>query len=85
VAACSSPGGNKLGPPVKIPSPNFSAFVLVLNRLGTARVYSTYLGGSSQDFGIGIAVPNNSSAATQTAAIIGETLSPDLPGALNAQ
>lgn len=49
------------------------AFVTKLNSSGSAWVYSTYLGGSSEDFGFGIAVDGNS------AYVVGNTLSTDFP------
>jgi Beta-propeller repeat len=50
------------------------AFVTKLNPTGTAAVYSTYLGGSRSDLGIGIAVDSNGNAY-----VAGETESPDFP------
>ena len=41
---------------------NYDAFVTKLNAFGSALVYSTYLGGSSYDFGFGIAVDSTGSA-----------------------
>jgi hypothetical protein len=55
------------------PSPN-DAFVTKLNATGTALVYSTYLGGSSLDFGFGIAVD-----AEGAAYVTGRTISSDFP------
>jgi len=40
----------------------FDAFVTKLNATGTGLVYSTYLGGSGQDFGSGIAVDSSGNA-----------------------
>ena len=51
------------------------AFVTKLNEAGTALAYSTYLGGSSQDFGNGIAVD-----AAGNAYVTGYTSSTDFPG-----
>jgi Tol biopolymer transport system component len=51
-----------------------NAFVTKLNPDGSALVYSTYLGGSSQDMGIGIAVD-----AAGNAYVTGLTLSADFP------
>jgi hypothetical protein len=50
------------------------AFVSKLNAGGSGLVYSTYLGGSNQDFGAGIAVDNSGNAF-----ITGSTLSADFP------
>jgi hypothetical protein len=52
------------------------AFVTKINPLGTAIAYSTFLGGSDFDFGQGIAVD-----AEGVAHVVGETSSPDFPGA----
>ena len=49
------------------------AFVVKLSPTG-ARVYSTYLGGTVDDVGIGIAVDSQGSAY-----VVGSTLSPDFP------
>src|SRR5205823_577496 len=40
------------------PGGNQDAFVTKLNATGSALVYSTYLGGSSDDYGFGVAVDN---------------------------
>ncbi len=50
------------------------AFVTALNTTGTAQVYSTYLGGSSDDYGFGIAVD-----AASNAYVTGYTSSPNFP------
>ncbi len=50
------------------------AFVTKLNATGTALVYSTYLGGSGVDVGYAISIDN-----TNSAAIVGDTTSPNLP------
>jgi len=50
------------------------AFVTKLNAAGTAALYSTYLGGSRSDLGIGIAVDSNGDAY-----VAGETESADFP------
>lgn len=50
------------------------AFVVKLNALGSALVYSTYLGGSGVDYGYGIAVDSSG-----TAYVTGETSSTDFP------
>jgi hypothetical protein len=52
----------------------YDTFVTALNPGGTALVYSTYLGGSREDYGLGIAVDANSNAY-----ITGYTASPDFP------
>lgn len=53
-------------------------FVTKLNAAGTALVYSTYLGGSANDFGYGLAVDSSGAAY-----IVGQTLSTNFP-TLNA-
>jgi hypothetical protein len=55
-------------------SPCFDAFVAKLNSTGTALVYSTYLGGSADDYGQGIAVDS-----TGNALVTGSTASADFP------
>lgn len=57
-------------------SPAWDAFVAKLNPAGTALVYSTFLGGSGNDFGSGIAVDSAGNAY-----ITGTTESPDFPTA----
>jgi hypothetical protein len=52
----------------------FDAFVTKLNAAGSALVYSTYLGGIGDDFGLGIAVD-----AAGNASLTGYTNSPDFP------
>jgi len=52
----------------------FDAFVSKLNASGTTLLYSTYLGGSSDDYGYGIAVD-----ASNSAYVTGRTYSPDFP------
>jgi hypothetical protein len=52
------------------------AFVFKINAAGTALVYSTYLGGSGDDFGAGIAV-----ASSGVAYVTGYTASSDFPTA----
>ena len=52
----------------------FNAFVAKLNPAGSALVYSTYLGGSGQDAGLGIAVDTSGNAY-----ITGSTNSTDFP------
>jgi hypothetical protein len=52
----------------------FDAFVTKLNPAGSALVYSTYLGGESFDFGLGIAVDTAGSAY-----VVGQTFSPGFP------
>jgi hypothetical protein len=53
---------------------SYDIFVTKLNPAGTALVYSTYLGGSDLDGGVGIAVDSAGNAY-----IAGETLSADFP------
>jgi hypothetical protein len=55
----------------------FDAFVSKLNAKGSRLVYSTYLGGSGDDFGRGIAV------AKENAYITGQTSSADFPTSAN--
>jgi hypothetical protein len=50
------------------------AFVAKLNAIGSALVYSTYLGGSGVDYGYGIAVDSSGNAY-----VTGETSSTDFP------
>jgi len=50
------------------------AFVTKLNPAGSALVYSTYLGGSNSDEGVGIAVDSTGSAY-----VTGDTVSPNFP------
>jgi len=52
------------------------AFVAKVNQTGTALVYATYLGGSGEDIGGGIAVSGS------LAYVVGETKSMDFPGAV---
>lgn len=56
------------------PSARYSAFVTKLNSTGTALVHSTYLGGSAENWGYGIAVDSSGSAY-----VTGSTLSTDFP------
>src|SRR5260370_4453309 len=53
---------------------NYDAFVTKINAAGSALVYSTYLGGSGQDGGIGIAVDGAGSAY-----VVGYTYSTGFP------
>ncbi|PYV36234.1 MAG: cell surface protein, partial [Acidobacteria bacterium] len=55
---------------------NDDAFVTKLNATGSALVYSTYLGGSTDDFGIGIAVDSAGNAY-----VAGRTNSTNFPTA----
>ncbi len=50
------------------------AFIFRLNASGTSAIYSTYLGGSSEDWGHGIAVDNSGNAY-----VVGMTTSSDFP------
>ncbi len=52
----------------------YNAFVAEINRTGSALVYSTYLGGSGQETGFGIAVDSAGDAY-----VTGETASTDFP------
>jgi hypothetical protein len=51
-----------------------NAFVLELNSTGSAATYSTYLGGSGADLGVGIAIDGSDNAY-----VTGQTSSPDFP------
>jgi hypothetical protein len=53
---------------------SFDAFVTVFNAAGSALIYSTYLGGSGSDLGLGIAVDSYGNAY-----LTGETSSTDFP------
>ncbi|WP_432661809.1 SBBP repeat-containing protein [Wukongibacter baidiensis] len=53
---------------------SFDAFVTKVNPAGTALIFSTYLGGSGDDFGRGIAVDNTGSAY-----VMGQTSSLNFP------
>jgi len=62
------------------PHPCSDAFVTEVNPLGSSLVYSTYLGGSSADFGNGIALWTNPSNNNDVeASVVGTTTSPDFP------
>jgi uncharacterized repeat protein (TIGR01451 family) len=54
---------------------NCEAFVVKVNASGSALVYGTYLGGSSDDFGVGIAVSGSN------AYVLGQTFSGNFPTA----
>jgi hypothetical protein len=56
------------------PSNTVHAFVSKLNAVGSALVYSTYLGGSEDDFGYGIAIDPSGCAY-----VTGDTRSPNFP------
>jgi len=56
------------------------AYVTEINAAGTSLVYATYLGGSNNDWGTGIAVDTSNEAFTA-----GVTTSPDFPTAWGAQ
>ena len=71
--AQSSPGGGTCSDGVDT-IPCFDAFVTKLNPTGTALVYSTYLGGSNEDYGTGIALD-----ASGNAYVTGYTNSTDFP------
>ncbi|HEV2379860.1 MAG TPA: SBBP repeat-containing protein [Terriglobia bacterium] len=62
------------------PRARCSAFVAKLNTAGTRLLYSTYLGGSVENWGYGIAVDSSGSAY-----VTGSTLSPDFPTAVPLQ
>jgi hypothetical protein len=50
------------------------AFILKLNKNGSALIYSTFIGGTHQDFAFGIAIDNLGNVY-----VTGDTLSPDFP------
>jgi hypothetical protein len=72
-AAQSSPGGGTCSEDGTA-TPCFDAFVSKLNSTGTALIYSTYLGGSDEDYGAGIAVDSSGDAY-----VAGYTYSTDFP------
>jgi hypothetical protein len=57
-----------------IPTARFTAFIAKLNAAGTALVYSTYLGGSLENWSYGIAVDSSGNAY-----VTGSTFSDDFP------
>jgi hypothetical protein len=57
----------------------YDAFIVKLNSTGTSLVYSTYLGGSTVDFGYGIALDSSSNVF-----VTGTTYSSDFPTSPNA-
>ncbi len=61
------------------PAGGYDAFVTELNAAGAVLTYSTYLGGSADDFGTGIALD-----AAGQAYVIGDTLSGDFPTTADA-
>lgn len=63
------------GSPIQDINAEIDAFVTKLNAAGTALVYSTYLGGSREDEGYGIALD-----AGGNAYVTGYTFSPNFPG-----
>jgi hypothetical protein len=68
----ASPGGGLCGN--ANPEPCFDAFVAKLDATGATLLYSTYLGGSADDYGQGIAVDSAGSVA-----VTGFTASADFP------
>ncbi len=60
--------------------PTYDAFVTELNPAGTALVYSTYLGGSGNDFGASVAVDG-----TGNAYVTGQTASSNFPSVVPTQ
>jgi len=68
----ASPGGGLCGN--ANPEPCFDAFVAKLDATGTTLLYSTYLGGSADDYGQGIAVDSAGSVV-----VTGFTASADFP------
>lgn len=56
-----------------------NAFITKLNPMGTAPVYSTYVGGTAYDYGSGIAVDSAGNAS-----IVGVTISTDFPTTADA-
>jgi hypothetical protein len=71
----STPGGFGAG------NSNGVAFVTEINPTGTALLYTTYLGGTGGDFGLGIALDNSGNNANPGGNIYvtGETFSTDFP------
>jgi len=71
----STPGGFGAG------NANGVAFVSEINPTGTALLYTTYLGGTGGDFGLGIALDNSGSGANPggNVYVTGETFSTDFP------
>ncbi|HEV2232875.1 MAG TPA: SBBP repeat-containing protein, partial [Terriglobia bacterium] len=69
-----SSGGGTCTDDLLSPFVCFDAFVAKLNPAGTALIYSTFLGGSNQDYGTGIAVDSSGNAY-----VTGYTLSTDFP------
>jgi hypothetical protein len=67
-------GGGTCTDDLLFPYVCFDAFVAKLNPAGTALIYSTYLGGSGDDHGTGIAVDSSGNAY-----VTGYTLSTDFP------
>ena len=72
-AAQSAPGGGTCSEDGTA-TPCFDAFVSKLNPTGTALVYSTYLGGSDEDYGAAIAIDSGAHAY-----VAGYTYSTDFP------
>jgi hypothetical protein len=72
--AQGSPGGGTCSEDGTDTVPCFDAFVSKLNSTGTALIYSTYLGGSNEDYGAAIAVDANGHAY-----VAGYTYSTDFP------
>jgi len=58
---------------------SYDAFVTAVNATGTGQVYSTFLGGSSDDYGVGIAVDS-----TGNAFVTGYTASTNFPTSVGA-
>jgi hypothetical protein len=71
----STPGGFGAG------NTNGVAFVTEINPTGTSLLYTTYLGGTGGDFGLGIALDNSGSGANPggNVYVAGETFSTDFP------
>jgi uncharacterized repeat protein (TIGR01451 family) len=60
--------------PMQVHSGDSDAFITKFNEIGSAHIYSTYLGGKDDDFGMGIAADSDGNAI-----VVGQTESSDFP------